>query len=151
MDKHDLMRAAFGGGRASSQRLAIAAATAAESGAFTADDLAASARAEDPRIGLATVYRSIAAMLASGWLERVGTRDGHALYLRCTAGEHHHHHLVCTSCGRVEETPCPLGDVALERAARAGFVVTRHEVNVYGLCRSCLGGDGPATRTDAEP
>jgi Fur family transcriptional regulator, ferric uptake regulator len=139
----ELVRTAFGAARASVQRAVLARAAGRASGTLTAEDLAARARREDSRIGLATVYRAIPAMLASGWLERVGSRDGHALYAHCAAAEHHHH-LVCTGCGAVQATPCPVERHSLDAAAEAGFVITHHEVTVYGLCRSCLGGDATA-------
>lgn len=105
-------------------------------GAFTVEELAARVRLDAPGTGLATIYRAVAALDASGWLARVGVRDGSVLYARCTA-DAHHHHLVCTRCGRVEATPCPL-DSVVERARReAGFEVTSHEVTLYGICRSC--------------
>jgi Fe2+ or Zn2+ uptake regulation protein len=75
-------------------------------------------------------------MEASGWLERVGARGGSALFARCTAGSHHHHHLICDGCGRVASTECPVTSAAL-RGDSGGFVVTRHEVTLYGLCPDC--------------
>jgi len=37
--------------------------------------------------GTATVYRAVAVLLGSGWLERVGERGGSALFARCSAGD----------------------------------------------------------------
>lgn len=133
---------AFGDGRVTPQRLLIAEQTGALPGAFTIDDLASAVRRADPTLGAATVYRAVAAMAASGWLERVGERDGSALFARCDVGGGHHHHVVCDACGRVAATKCP---VALDGAAGArddGFVITRHEVTLYGLCPECA--DKPA-------
>jgi Fur family ferric uptake transcriptional regulator len=143
-----LLTGAYGAGRASAQRLAIARAADAATGAFTVDELAKLAREADPAIGTATVYRAVAAMASEGFVQAAGARDGRTLYVRCgDAG--HHHHLVCTGCGAVAEAPCPLDASVLAAAGRGGFEITSHEVTLYGLCASCASpadgdGGGPA-------
>jgi Fur family ferric uptake transcriptional regulator len=142
-EDRELLRAAYGDGRSSAQRLTVAHAAACLDGAFRVEDLAAAARRCDPRIGTATVYRAVGAMAASGFLEQVGERGGTALYARCGA-EGHHHHLVCTGCGAVAQAPCPLDRAAREHAAARGFVVTHHQVHIYGLCARCAAGSEPS-------
>lgn len=136
-----LLRAAYAGGRVTEPRRTIAQAAAEISGAFTVDQLARRVRERHPASGAtATVYRAVSAMEASGFLTRVGERNGHALFARCAAHSHHHH-IVCDSCGHVEHTACPLED-ALGTAAQTGFVITRHEVTMYGLCPECSARQG---------
>lgn len=132
----DNTRAAYAGGRVTPQRRIIATVAAAMPGAFSVDELADAVRADDPAIGTATVYRAVGALEDSGYLERVGERDGAALFLRCAHAEHHHH-LICDSCGRVAPARCPVSTEALAEAHEAGFTVTRHEVTLYGLCPAC--------------
>jgi len=132
-----LLDHAYGSSRRSTQREAIAQAAETFGGAFSVEDLQARVRAVRPGVGAATVYRAVAAMLERGYLESVGEHEGRALYLRCLTDEHHHH-LVCTGCGNVTHTPCPLDNGAVAHAAQQGFVITRHEVSVYGLCAACL-------------
>lgn len=127
---------AYGAGRSTAQRRAVAAAAGRSSSAFTADDLAARVRRDEPGVSTATVYRSIAAMVASGYLATVGERDGAALYAHCDEAGHHHH-LVCTSCGATAHTPCPVDQRVLAATAPDGFVVTSHDVLLYGLCATC--------------
>lgn len=131
---------AYGTGRVTRQRRLVAETAVAMPGAFSVDDLASVVRAADAAAGVATVYRAVAAMLASGWLERVGERDGSALFARCHAGAHHHHHVVCDECGRIEATECP---VVVEPVGSGSFVITRHEVTLYGLCPRCAA-NGPS-------
>lgn len=119
------------------QRALIAEVAETLPGAFTVDDLAVAVRARDAAIGTATVYRSVSAMAESGWLERVGERESSALFARCGAGGHHHHHVVCDNCGCVAATECPVDVGAAATARSDGFVVTRHEVTLYGLCPKC--------------
>ena len=134
---------AYGSGRMSRQRLLIARVAASMSGAFTIDALASAVRENDGSAGIATVYRAVGVMLAEGWLERVGERSGRALFARCPVGPRHHHHVVCDGCGRVEVTECPVAE-ARDHATSTSFVITRHEVTLYGLCPQC------AAETSAE-
>jgi Fur family transcriptional regulator, ferric uptake regulator len=136
-----LLREAYGDGRASAPRLAVARAAASIPGAFSIDALAIRVRREDPAVATATVYRAVAAMVATGFLEQVGEREGTALYARCEAGGHHHH-LVCTGCGAVSHAPCPVDRRIVEHAGARGFVITGHEVSIYGLCARCVGATG---------
>ena len=137
----------FGPGRTSPARESIAQAADSLGSAFSVEELAAAVRARRPSTGVATVYRAVAAMEASGYLERVGDRAGTALFARCAASGHHHHHAVCTDCGTMVVTACPIGD-AMDAARDAGFTVTGHEIKIYGLCRDCAakpgGPEGPA-------
>ena len=135
----ELLTAAYGAGRTSAQRLAIARAAGAASGAFSVDDLVSRAREADSAIGTATVYRAVAAMAREGFVQQVGARGGRALYVRC-AEAGHHHHLVCTGCGAVAEAPCPVDSAVAEAADRGGFQITSHEVTLYGLCGACVRG-----------
>jgi Fur family transcriptional regulator, ferric uptake regulator len=127
--------AAYGSARVSAQRLTIARAADAELGrAFSVEDLADRVRRKAPGIGLATVYRAVAAMEAAGFVEPLGPRDGAMLYARCRHGGHHHH-MLCTGCGAVADVACP---VSADVSARpAGFEVTGHRLVLYGTCASC--------------
>jgi Fur family ferric uptake transcriptional regulator len=132
----ETVRDAYGAGRSTAPRRAVASAASAFGCAFTAEELTARVRLRSPGVSTATVYRSIAVMAASGYLTQVGDRDGAALYARC-AESGHHHHVVCTSCGATAHTPCPVDDAELASAVPEGFVVTSHEVRLYGLCARC--------------
>jgi Fur family ferric uptake transcriptional regulator len=134
-DAKALARAAYDGPRVTAQRLIIArAADDRVNRVFSIDELACDVRAGDPGIGLATVYRAVAAMEATGFVERLGTRDGAALYARCThAG--HHHHLVCTSCGAVTDVECTVDTSSA--SGQGDFEVTDHRLVLYGVCGSC--------------
>lgn len=141
-DTRAAARALYGGGRMSTQRALIAEVVTSLPGAFTADELHAAVARVTPGIGLATVYRALAAMQTAGSVTAVGERAGSALVARCSRHDHHHH-LVCTACGTVVGIDCPLGAETLASAERAGHLVTRHEITLYGLCATCrmAGGD----------
>jgi len=127
----------FGSGRMTAQREVLIETAASMGCAFTVDDLAVAVRDRDTSIGVATVYRAVTALEETGWLERVGDRAGSALFARCAAGDRHHHHLICTTCGRVEPADCPIAS-ASPHSSPDGFVITSHEVTLYGLCPDCV-------------
>lgn len=141
---------AYGAGRTTAQRRAVATAAARYGSAFTAEDLAARVRRESPGVATATVYRSISAMAATGYLARVGERDGAALYVRCDESGHHHH-VVCVRCGATAHAPCPVTETSLADAVPDGFVVTSHEVNLYGICAACCALGAPTDGCSCDP
>jgi len=129
--------------RRTCQRRAIREAVDSIGGVFRAEDLLAAVRDIAPSTGRATVYRAIVSMADSGLIEKVGSSQGSVLYARCSTSEHHHH-LVCTSCGRVEEAECDLDDMIERLRLSRGFVVTAHDLNLWGLCSKCADGRGVA-------
>ncbi len=133
---------AYAGGRLTRARRLIARTVASIDGAFTIDALAEQVRLADAAAGAtATVYRAVAAMERSGFLARVGERDGRALFARCS-DDTHHHHVVCETCGRIAHADCPIAGAG-ETLATGGFRITRHEVTMYGLCPECAAKAGP--------
>lgn len=134
------LRTACGERRMSRQRLHIARAAAELARAFTVEELHRLAGHSVPNLGVATTYRAVAAMADCGTLAIIGERDGRTLYVWC-ANDEHHHHLICTGCGRVAGIDCPLpeGD-GLAAAQDAGFTITRHDLTLYGLCDACRDG-----------
>lgn len=86
-----------------------------------------------PGLGIATVYRTIKALLAEGWLQTVNLPGETARYE--LQDRPHHHHFQCRSCGQVFDIPgCP---GSLEHLAPAGFRVDGHELTLYGHCHNC--------------
>lgn len=120
--------------RLTRQRRAVLDAIAGSRGAFTAVDVYDAARRAEPALGLATVYRTIDLLRRTGSVRPLAGGERHA-YVRCAPG--HHHHLICLSCGGVEETELCAAPPAAELKRRHGFAAEAHEVDVYGTCRSC--------------
>jgi len=84
-------------------------------------------------IGIATVYRTLKAMLDAGEIVLVSLPGDTPRYESAALGHHHHFH--CRACGMVFEVAgCPPG---LARLAPRGFAVDGHEVILYGRCRGC--------------
>jgi Fur family ferric uptake transcriptional regulator len=100
------------------------------------------------RVGIASVYRALDQLLGLRLVTRLDLGDGVARYEAARPDGHHHHHMVCTDCGRVQ----PFEDDRLERAiagtgAADGFEVTEHDVVLRGRCARCRPDAGtPAAR-----
>jgi len=87
-------------------------------------------------IGLATVYRVLTQFEEAGLVVRHHFAEGHSVF-ELDHGVHHDH-LVCVKCGKVEE----FVDAVIEErqqyvAKQAGYTITDHSLNLYGICRSC--------------
>jgi Fur family transcriptional regulator, ferric uptake regulator len=122
--------------RPTRQRLLVLETLAAEPHDATAQEIHARLREADERVGLATVYRALSALKQGGVVDELSHRSGESCYRLCTPG--HHHHLVCSSCHRVEELEDCEIDAWVARASRAhGFRPSSHVVEVVGLCAEC--------------
>jgi Fur family ferric uptake transcriptional regulator len=92
-----------------------------------------SARKLYRRLGIATVYRNINALLEDNWLLCVEIPGSSPRYE--VAGKKHHHHFHCNECGRVYELE---GCVAKAKPRLPpGFHATGHEFFLYGTCVGC--------------
>jgi Fe2+ or Zn2+ uptake regulation protein len=100
--------------------------------AFSAEEI----NADTPRLGRATVYRTLKLLVEAGVLCKTVMPDGSPRY--SLDDFHHHHHQLCVVCGRVEEFRHP----AVERMVRAmrrdidGELVG-HRLELYTRCRDC--------------
>jgi Fur family transcriptional regulator, ferric uptake regulator len=103
-------------------------------GSFTAIELFDQARRRHPPLGLATTYRTIDLLRRTGGVRPLAGDDRRA-YVRCQPG--HHHHLVCTGCGSVQDTELCAAPPDEELRRRHGFAAQTHEVDIYGLCSRC--------------
>ncbi len=85
-------------------------------------------------VGLATVYRQLNALADSGAADTVTGPEGQ-LFRTCVPGGHHHH-LICENCGRAEVLE-PNESWIRAAAREHGYTVTRHVLEVFGLCQDC--------------
>ncbi|QOK21655.1 transcriptional repressor [Janibacter indicus] len=122
--------------RPTRQRTAIEADVDRSDEFRSAQEVHASLVAGGDKIGLATVYRTLQAMVDEEALDSLRTDDGEIVYRRCSTG--HHHHLVCRDCGRTVEVEGP----AVERwadkvSAEHGFTDVSHTLELFGRCVDC--------------
>ncbi len=104
---------------------------------WEADSLARELVDRGQSIGIATVYRGLAALEESGFIESIQI-DGKKRYERTDKG--HHDHLICTRCGAIAEFIHPQIERLQQAAAeQKGFVMTGHQLVIFGLCPACVG------------
>jgi Fur family transcriptional regulator, ferric uptake regulator len=90
-----------------------------------------------PGIGSATVYRTLKLFSEAGLANEILLHDGQTRYEHVMAGEHHDH-LVCTGCNSIIEFENEtIEKLQEEVAARHGFLIKSHKMEIYGLCASC--------------
>lgn len=124
------------GERVTRQRLLVADALGSITRQVTAQELYEVLRRREPRIGRATVFRTLESLVAAGAARRL-ERDGHVYgYVACRP--EHHHHLACDRCGRVEEIDEGyIAPVAARLSADMGFEIDDARLDFYGRCARC--------------
>ena len=106
-------------------------------GHLSVDELLVKVSARDANIGAATVYRTMKILSEADLASARHFDDGHTRY-EPALDRHHHDHLICTACHLIVEFENErIESLQDEVAAQHGFEVTRHKLELYGLCRDC--------------
>jgi Fe2+ or Zn2+ uptake regulation protein len=101
----------------------------------TAHEVYFAVRRRMPKIGLATVYKNLEALVSCGAVSRLDYGDGAARYDIRTD---RHYHSRCLRCGAIRDIEPGAGTIALRRLRLpAGFEVTDCRLEVLGCCRAC--------------
>jgi len=129
--------------KSTAQRDDIARVFFASSRHMSIDDLYQEVRKVNPRVGYATVYRTMKLLKDCELADERHFGDGQTRYERAESEEEHHDHLICDSCGRIVEfNDEELEDLQEQIAERLGFVLAHHRMELYGVCRECREGAG---------
>ncbi len=124
------------GTRSTRQKRAVEAELRSSEDFRTAQEIHEALRRDGQSVGLATVYRSLQALAATGAVDVVKTDAGEAAYRRCSPS--HHHHLVCRECGFTVEIEGPAVERwASTQAADHGFADVQHTIELFGVCPDC--------------
>jgi Fe2+ or Zn2+ uptake regulation protein len=96
-----------------------------------------------PELAQSSAYRNLVVLEEAGIVHRVAGTDEFVRWELAEDLAGHHHHLICASCGRVDDVPASAG---LERSVAAaaaaitrstGFITQHHRIDLVGLCRDC--------------
>jgi Fur family ferric uptake transcriptional regulator len=122
---------------ATQQRLAVASVVLDAADHLSAEDVARRVETRDAAVGLATVYRTLDLLVASGLVQQRDFGEGFRRYEPVAPGQAHEH-CICSACGKVME----FSNDRLERmiallAEEAEFRPHHHRLEVFGLCREC--------------
>jgi Fur family ferric uptake transcriptional regulator len=122
--------------KTSSRRDLILETLASANRHITAEELLRAVRTKDPRVGAATVYRTLRVLQESGIVAERHFEGGATRYE--LIGDHHHDHLICTQCKTIVEFEDDQIEAEQDRIAQThGFELHSHRHELYGLCSRC--------------
>lgn len=124
--------------RSTPQRRLIVDAFFAGASHMTIEDLLGEVRTKDVGIGYATVYRTLKLLAECGVASERRFEDGLSRYEVAEDATAHHDHLICVSCGKIEEFEEPRIEALQDEIARRhSFKVASHRHEMYGTCADC--------------
>jgi Fur family ferric uptake transcriptional regulator len=95
------------------------------------------AREQGPRASRATVYRTLGLLLEGQFLSALDAGQGELVYEH-VLGHVHHDHMLCLSCGRIEEFHDErIEELQLAACRKKGFELVSHDLRLRGYCRGC--------------
>ena len=104
-------------------------------GHISVEELLNEVKKANPRIGYATVYRTLHLLVESGLVEERRFGDGLARYEGHSDVEHHDH-MICLECGEIFEFYNPRLEALQEKLAEENnFQIYRHRLELYGACK----------------
>lgn len=90
-----------------------------------------------------SAYRNLALLEQAGAVHRIVTSADHARYELAEDLTEHHHHLICSTCGTVEDFTAPpalersLHKAVAEVEGATGFSAEHHRLDLLGTCKDC--------------
>ena len=96
-----------------------------------------------PEIPRSSAYRHLVDLQTAGVVRRIAAKDEFARFELAEDLTEHHHHLLCTACGRViDVVPTPafertVARMVQELSDQQDFVPTSHALDVIGHCSDC--------------
>lgn len=92
-----------------------------------------------PNIGLVTIYRTIEILARLKLICEL--HAGGSCHSYTIGAPGHHHHLICSNCGRVIDfTGCDLEEMQQSLSKETGFKIDGHLLEFIGLCQTCQKG-----------
>ena len=117
------------------QRLLVAEKIFSSHNHFTAEGLLDELKDNKDRISKATIYRILSIMVEAGLLEEHDFGKDYKYYEHII-GHEHHDHIICIQCGRIVEfIDEQIETLQRNAAAKNGFTITGHSLNIYASCQ----------------
>ena len=114
---------------------------------ISVEELYGEVKKVNPRVGYATVYRTLRLLKECGLAVERHFNDGEARYETAEGEKRAHDHFICERCSRIIEFSSFEMEALDERIAKKlGAVITRHRLELYGICRQCREGDDSSRR-----
>lgn len=101
------------------------------------DELLKKVKRKNPRVGYATVYRTMKLLTDSGLALERRFGDGQTRYENMPE-DGHHDHMICIKCGKITEFQNQkIEQLQIEMAKKLGYSVINHKLELYGYCSEC--------------
>ena len=90
------------------------------------------------RVDQATLYRTLTDLAQSGMVRQLDLNSG-IVHFEYTPDSPHHHHIVCTSCGRIEDINTCSTEIThtVLRKSSHFKTISSHNLEFFGLCSKC--------------
>ena len=88
-----------------------------------------------PGMSLATVYNNIKVLIDEGVVSEIKVRNDTTTYFDFMG--HEHLNVVCEKCGRIADVEIDVPDLREEAARQSGYLITKTQMTVYGICPDC--------------
>jgi Fur family ferric uptake transcriptional regulator len=119
------------------QRMQILETLFENDGHTNVDDIYHLVKKKNPKIGYATVHRTLSLLNKLGIVEATKIGNQKTLYEHKYA-HNHHDHIVCTKCGKIIEVASEeLEKLQNQIAKKNKFKILDHKLIIYGLCEKC--------------
>lgn len=123
--------------RSTGQRRVVTEQFFTSHGHLSIEDLLEQVRRVEPKIGYATVYRTLKLLKECGLANERHFGDGVSRYEVAWEDEHHDH-LICVECEMIVEFADDRIEELQEKVAKKqGFRLVRHKLELYGVCSEC--------------
>jgi len=130
-----------GGHKLTHARLTVLSVLEAAEGHITSGEMLERVGAADSSIGRASVFRALDLFTRLA-IVRPTYIDSSVTPAYVLLPDGHHHHIICTTCGRtIEFADCGLTALAADLEQRLNVRISGHLLEFYGQCAACGGGD----------
>jgi Fe2+ or Zn2+ uptake regulation protein len=112
---------------------------------LSAQDIYIKSREKYPDTNFSTVYRNLDILESTGILHNTKINGDVCMY-EIVCSDTHHHHIICTRCGKTETIDfCPFEEIN-RRLEGDSFTLTGHKFELYGYCRDCRDGKNKCSK-----
>ncbi len=123
--------------RSTAQRRLVSEVFFRTGGHLSIDDMLSLVRKQDPKVGYATVYRTLKLLVECG-LANERQFDDTVTRFEVAHHDSHHDHLICLECKRIVEfEDNEIEALQVSLAKRYGFTLVSHKHELYGRCERC--------------
>ena len=101
----------------------------------TADWLYQQLKKEFPSLSMGTVYRNLNILVEQKFIQKLPFGSTHDRY---EANKNPHYHLVCETCGCVQDFNIPqYTEINRQAQKMSGFIISTHRISFFGICEEC--------------